>query len=884
VGQYQEGQRLQGSDGKIYVVQNGVPVLPPASSPFADPRLPAQVTKATNEATASQYMPQTAQSDAQIKVAEAANAVPVANAQRDKAVADARAAEFNAQAAANGGPKLDATQRAKAIQQFNYAKQLQEVVDHLNALALKGPLATSGIEGFKDYLPGRPDNTNFDTAANAARGIVGQTLGFTGGQLNTEREAAKAIGPYLPQSDDFDSTILQKIQALQDMAKNGQANAVQTLGGVPDANGNVHPVGPSQPQASTPQTPDQMNFATGKTRDVVDPVMRATGQKVGAMIAAGAPDAQILGFLQQSGVNPGDTSIQQALQFRKTDDFKKWQRANPGKAYPLGPSFYTKPVPMTDSRALLNKAAAGDMTGAAVAAPVAAANAISGGYLNNLTANPEAAQTGMDLLRGQHPVSSFVGDVAGQATLEGLAGLVPGAQGVMATRYGRRGADAAYGAYSGSGESDGNRGIGAFEGALTNGLFGMAGRGVQRGLGHAATGIQDASLQYLNKAGIPLTIGRIARGVGEIDPHGPTTMGDEIGKGAGGIEERLMGLPGLDAIIGTARQRGDAAFNNVAFGQIAPGVVGRGTEGLARARAAENAAYAKLNGVHIGVDPQFDNALNVASQVAGGLRRHSGDIADVIGDVRAQISNGAMTGEGFQSALQSVRQAKASLSNDVMGHKAATILDGLDAELNTLGARQGGTIAQDLAEANAIHGRRQIVKAAVKSPAAQGAGEMFSPKGLNQASIANTTKFGGSDRALSSDRAFYDLTHAGMGVMPNLTPDSGTAGRLQLYRALGSAGAGLGGGIGALTGQDGPQGAAEGGGIGLGGGLALGTLLSAPYSHAGQKVIQRALLGQRPDAIQKLGEMLLKRNPKYAGMFGSSMGRDYFFQPELSGQ
>lgn len=878
-------QQFQLPDGRVVeaLPQGGYKVISGGvNSPFADPRLGPQVTKAQNEAVASQYMPQTAQSDATLKRAEAANAVPVANAQRDKAIADAKAAQFNAQAAANGGPKIDAATRKAAIQQFNYAKQLQDVVDHLNTLALKGPLATSGIEGFKDWLPGRPDNTNFDTAANSARGIVGQTLGFTGGQLNTEREAAKAIGPFLPQSGDFDSTILQKIQALQDMAKSGQDNAVQTLGGVPDANGNVHPVGPAPQQSTAPPTPDQMGFAQGKTRDVVDPVLRATGQKVGAMIAAGAPDAQILQFLQQSGVNPGDTSIQQALQFRQSPDFKKWQRANPGKAYPIGPNFYTNKVPMTDSRALLNKTAASGIGGAALAAPVAAANAISGGYLNNLTANPEMAQTGMDLLRGQHPLASLAGDVAGQGTLEAVAGLVPGAQGLMATRYGRRGADAIYGAYSGSGESDGNAGIGAVEGALGGLGFGMAGRGVQKGLGHAATGIQDASLQYLNKAGIPLTIGRIARGVGEIDPHGPTNLADEVGKGAGGIEERLMGLPGLDAVIGTARQRGDAAFNNEAFRQIAPGVVGRGTDGLASAKAAETAAYAKLNGVHIGVDPQFDNALNAAGQVAGGLRRHSGDIADVIGDVRAQIANGAMTGDGFQAALQSVRKARASLANDVMGHKAATILDGLDAELNTLGARQGGTVAQDLAEANAIHGRRQIVKAASKGMAAQGAGEMFSPKTLNQNAITNTTRFGGSDLALSANRPFYDLTHAGMGVMPNLTPDSGTAGRLALYRALGSAGAGIGGGIGALTGQDGPQGGAEGAGIGLGGGIALGTLLSAPYSHTGQKVIQRALLGQRPDAIQKIGEMLLKRNPKYAGMFGSSLGRDYFFQPELS--
>jgi hypothetical protein len=302
---------------------------------------------------------------------------------------------------------------------------------------------------------------------------------------------------------------------------------------------------------------------------------------------------------------------------------------------------------------------------------------------------------------------------------------------------------------------------------------------------------------------------------------------------------------------------------------------------LASAKAAETAAYSKLNGARFAVDPQFEATLSGISDAAKGLARHSGDVADVINDVRSQIAGGEMSGEGFQSALQSIRRAKASLSNDVMGHKAADILGSLDNEMTALGARQGGSVAQDLAEANAIHARRQIIKTASKSSAAQ-AGEMFSPTQLNQAAISNTTKFGGSDLALSSGRPFFDLTRAGMDVMPSLTPDSGTAGRLQLFRALGSVGVGLGGGVGALTGDNSPSRATEGGGMGLAGGIALGTLLSAPYSHTGQKVIQRALLSQRPRVIQKIGEYLINADPKLAGMLASAIGRDYAYQPELS--
>jgi hypothetical protein len=488
------------------------------------------------------------------------------------------------------------------------------------------------------------------------------------------------------------------------------------------------------------------------------------------------------------------------------------------------------------------------------------------------------AQTGMDLLRGQHPVSSFVGDLAGQASLEAAAGLVPGAQGLMASKWGRRGAGALYGAYSGSGETDDNRGVGGALGGALGGGLGMFGRSAQRALGGAARGIQNADLGYLNKAGIPLTIGRIARGAGDFNPMNPSTVGDEVGKGVAGIEDRLAGFPGLDAVIGTARQRGDQAFNQATFREIAPGVGGTGSAGLTSAKAAENVAYAKLGPVRLTVDQPFTDALSNAQQAAHGLSHHSGDVQTVIGDIRNQIADGGMTGKGYQTAMQAIRKTRATLNDDV-GGKASAALTALEQEVASLGDRQGGQVAQDLAAANAIHARREIVKQALRGPIAQGADEMFSPKALNQASIRNTERFGGLDKALSPERSFYDLTLAGMKAMPNLTPDSGTAGRLLLYPLIAGAG---GAGLGAMFGSDNREhGAETGSGIGAGLGLLALGAGAGPYSRTGQKFIQKILLGERPEAIRGIGDWLMK-NPKYAGMFASGAGRDFFFQPELS--
>jgi hypothetical protein len=472
-----------------------------------------------------------------------------------------------------------------------------------------------------------------------------------------------------------------------------------------------------------------------------------------------------------------------------------------------------------------------------------------------------------------------VGDLAGQGVLETGVGRIPGMQGLLASRVGRRVGDAAYGAYSGSGDNADDAGVGAVTVGLGGLGFGMIGRGAQKALGNTLTGVRDAGLQYLHSKNIPLTLGQIARGVGNIGDTGGSNVADEVGKGVAGIEERLAGLPGIEGFIKTARQRGDVGFNKEAFKQIAPGVTGTGVDGLASAKAAETAAYAKLNPVRIGVDPQFDQGVAGIEQASQGLAHHAGDVQSVIRDIRDQISNGEMTGKGYQTALRTIRKTRSTLNDDV-GGKAAQALDALEAEMSGLGTRQGGQVAQDLAEANAIHARRQIVKQASKGAGAQSAGEMFSPKDLNRSAISGTERFGGLDRALSADRPFYDLTSNAMKAMPSLTPDSGTGGRMALLGALAGGGGVIGGGIGSLTGEGGTERGAEGSGLGVAGGLTLGALLAAPYSHIGQKVIQNALLGKRPRSIRTLGDFLIN-NPRLAGLAAQAGGRDYFQQPEL---
>lgn len=716
---------------------------------------------------------------------------------------------------------------------------LQQQLDRVNSLwqqKIQGGLPNP-IMG---HLP-TSDNSGFESAA---AGLVGPyqsafRVPGVGTQSDTELKQFEQGG--VPSPTDTDAAIKEKITNLQ--------TRINTeLGITPSA---------GLPPIQGPQG-DGIGLAGAQTRVEVDPVLKAVAGKVGKMLSNGTPRTQIEDFLRKSGVDPASTDLDARVKYRVTPEFKRWQRANPGAPYPIDPSFYTKQIPMSDTRAIMNQVS----QSAPGAFAAASANAISGGRLNNMMSNPELAQTGMDLLRGQHGTASFLGDLAGQASVEASLGRIPGAQSLMATRWGRRGADALYGAYSGSGENDGDPLSGALTGAATNAGFGMFGRGAQKGLGRAMTGVKDAQVGYLHDAGVPLTIGRIGRG-----------SENEFGKMIGGLEERAMGLPGLDAVIGGARQRGDQAFNNVAFNQIAPNVSATGVEGLAQAKAAEKAVYNRLKPMRVSVDAPFEAGLAATEAAGSALPRHSADIADVVKDVRSQINAGEISGQGFQSALQTIRKAKASLGTDVMGHKAAQVLDGLESEAMALAQRSGGSIGADLAEANAIHARRKIIQTAEKASTTQRAGEIFSPLSLNQSSIRNTEKFGGLDKALSPDRPFFDLTRAGIDVMPNATPDSGTAGRMLLVPAL----AGLGGaGVGAVTGDNKTEGSLDG----LGYGALAAAALSAPYSKGGQKMLQKMLVGQRPELLDQLGKLFI-RHPKYAGMFGSAMGRDYVYQPEI---
>jgi hypothetical protein len=768
------------------------------------------------------------------------------------------------------GPQIDAAVRQKAIQGYQFANLLQNVVEDLRQKYAKGPGQTKGVFGAKDYLPFTA-NKEFDNAADAARGVIGQTLQFTGSQLNTEHESEMNLGPYLPHSGDRDAVIEDKLRRLEGLADTGRKMAVQTLGGIPDAQGNIQPVPANvtaPPAKTAPQDTFQLNGGA-PTRAQIDPMLKAVGQRVGHMLVAGAPDDEIKSFLQQSGVNPGDTNIDQALKFRGTNDFKQWTRAHPGQAYPLGPEFYTKQVPVSDARRLFNATAATGPGGAVAAGVVAAGNSMLGdrgaSLIGSINGDPQMAQTGMELLRSQHPAASLAGDVLGQVLDEGALARIPGAQNLLATRFGRRGADALYGAFYGSGDdSNGDPLTGGLTGAVTNSLGGMFGRGLQRGVGRASAGVQNQALQYLDNLGVPLTIGQIGRGSDNLAGHV-----------IGGVEERVRGLPGFDAVIGGARRRGDIGFNQAAFKE-AGGSGATGAAGLDEVNGLRNNAYSFLDNVNLPIDAQFAGrqaGVRAAIPAMPAYGDQLGKGLDLIDNVS---NNGVIAGRDWRDALSDIRGDRSSIAGTPFARQAVKGMRETEQNLLDLADRQGppGTL-DNLNAANRLNAQVETLGSALDNGPAQKAGQLFSPGRLDDISRVNARNFGGRMASLTGvNRPFYQLTQAGNEVMPNLTPDSGTAGRLALIPLLGGIG---GAGVGAAVGGDDKVNSGE---IGAGYGSLLALAAMGPYSKTGQKVLQKALLADRPQRFIQIGNYLV-RNPKYAGMFGSGAARGYFLDPTL---
>lgn len=759
-------------------------------------------------------------------------------------------------AAPGTGSKATAAQRTEAIQGFNDANALRRIAADLRRRYEQGAGATSGVAGLQDFLP-TAQNTGFDKVAQRARGYVKRSLGFTGGEGNTVAESTALYDPYLPNTSDWDSTILDKIGELEALAGDAERKSIAVLGGRPDANGNITPVGTEMPATEAPQqmppqgrdttpallgggngggpgfgnpAPDPSGFVPygSQTRRENNPQWKGVNEAVKGMIVAGQSPDQISAYLQERGISTDAlTGVGQAIDYyRRTG--KKDFRVNVDDIE----------VPMSSFEQFRNNA---PQTRVGTAAATAL-NAGGFGVPQSLAGDQ------LQYLRDQNPGSAWAGDVAGIIGATSALGKVgSGVAGRVApqllTGGGKVGnaaraiaPDAAYGAiYGGVTEGD------PLTGAATATLGSAGGQLIGRGLQKTFTGVTDPAVQYLTQRGIPLSLGE--------------TLGNNsiIGRQM----QRMESIPVLGDLMSARRgEARDAVYRATLEDAVAPSgqqITGQGVDALASAQGIKNQAYTDAySGINAPIDAQY------VSEVAPFIRTGRNIYGDTGGEFGAVVKddlrplfgpNRALDGESAQQFSQTVSDFASDFgARGAYGNKAATQLRGIGEATEGLVERTNPGAVPMIRNANQINANLTPIENAMIT--AKG---VPTPKQLQAAYVNNNKKFGGRAAAARGDKV-PDVVRMAVNNAPNIG-NSGTADRLAgimpflLPTALGGSAVGL------ETFTDSPF---------LTGSLAT---LAALSTRTGQKATQAALT-KRPKALRRVGGLFGRRETQkgLAGM------------------
>lgn len=716
---------------------------------------------------------------------------------------------------------------------------LQRAIDDIKAKFAAGPGRTSGIGGLQDYLP-TTENQQFDAAGNSVRGFVGPALGLTGGQLNTEKEAQRAVGPYIPQSGDRDAVIQDKIRRLQGLAdamggarRQGQQSGQQSQAAmIPGAGTTPQP----------PSGPEGYNVGT-------------TGGGVSGGSGGGNTFASAAGVAMSKKLSEAYTKgagVQELNRLLSDNGFQTFSDPATIAAIAKRGRLNFAPPVADDTRGGVGKALGSLADSAGGAYAINAADALTAGTLDNIAGGQ--SKLAIDYSQQQYPGASLAGTVTGGALAAGGAelGLARAGLGAGAAALG---GDALYGAAYGAGSADGpdqSRVLGALGGGIGGVVGNRVGRGVVQGVGGAFRGVQNAEAQGLRAAGVPLTVGQT------------------LGGAAKGIEDRLSGVPVLGGIVNARRLEGMQGFNRAAFDEaLAP--IGANTGGITGPRGIDAAQSATrqgydnaLNGVSVTRDPQFTGDYNGAIAQGSQVPRVGPEFeAWARSDLDPLTAQPQYDGATIQDFIQQTRGA--DFGNDAMGNLVGRSVTGVEDAMRGLVDRQAPGVMPALRNADQAYRQTQVLKDAVnraRNGTRVGETGTFAPSQLNDAAAANGKRFGGSQG--TTRQPFFNLTEAGQSVLPNSVPDSGTAGRLLTQQALGAAGLGvLGGGAGyAGGGEDGAQ------ALGAGG-LAFGGLLAAGGSRAAQRALVASLI-DRPQVAVRLGTGIANR-ARIGGLFGAPM-------------
>lgn len=429
------------------------------------------------------------------------------------------------------------------------AGTLRALVNQINrtqTLFNSGPGATSGLGGALDYLPTN-SNRQFDTAGASLsqQGLAAFRVPGTG--TVSDRDAIMFDRANLPSASNLDAATQEQLRGLRARVE----EEYRTLGlGTPAWEG--LPGEEAQQKADNelpgvvngadtkPPSPGEVKAVTDGKKTTFDPEVSAL---LDSMINAGAGAATINAALAKRGFQPVRDDELKAAQ--------AWMKGNPGKKYYGGNAERTENLSF-GQQILNNEYVAPFATGLANyfdAATAGTASALAG---EEGQGNLKAASA---LNPGWAAGGNLLGAVTGAMGAEAAIGGRLAAAGVQnAAKWAPRLGDTLFGAATGFNSAQDGEGLqGALTGAGVGLLGGAVGRAAIRGVGGAARGVQNANAGYLQKQGVPLTVGSV------------------VGGGIKKIEDALTGTPFVGSVVENRQREGiEAVANRMAEDAVKP--------------------------------------------------------------------------------------------------------------------------------------------------------------------------------------------------------------------------------------------------------------------------------------------------------------------------
>lgn len=401
----------------------------------------------------------------------------------------------------------------------------------------------------------------------------------------------------------------------------------------------------------------------------------------------------------------------------------------------------------------------------------------------------------------------------GYQALGNIAGTLPLAAvpGALTT-----GGMVAQGAASGALLSDAQDAAGTAWDAGVGAVGSVVGSKALQGLGALARGVTDKGLRQLRAAGVPLTIGQIA-----------STGSGIVSRTVNKAEEALTSVPIIGDVINAARDRGIEGLNLAAGNRILANVNEKmaagtkvGWDMLDHIGDRLSTRYQRLvPSLSAKVDNEFATAVTAARDLADEASRADALTKIVNNVLGKRAAGGTISG-------QQLKDAEAELTRRYTRYARSTGDEGLFGEaldmvrqaLRDAVRRSNPDHADDLQALNTGWAQLKGVRDAVRAG--------------GQNSQATGTVTPGALLRQSGNKGYRDeLAESAVRVLPNRTPDSGTARRMMtslgMLGAAGSAGAGAA----------------------INPALALPAVGSMLYTRPGQRALNAVAFGSRPAAV-----------------------------------